>query len=182
MVFIPETEQACLRLQRKGALPAIVHSLTGSPKPPGLSAVSSMAERPNNTRNNKRQRSPSYREDASAFDADRASNTTYVPLNLPFTYIFVRNIHLCLLPEYLFSTYHLTLLETPQAVLYSVASGIQLSLVSRLSASAHRALTTRREVHRPASHRHRPSLLKSNLASVIPTSHLLFLPELLRTY
>lgn len=101
-----------------------------------------MAERPNNTRNNKRQRSPSYREDASAFDADGPSNTTYVPLNLPFTkftYIFVRNIHLCLLPEYLFSTYHLTLLETPQAVLYSVASGIQLSLVSRLSASAHRA-------------------------------------------
>lgn len=161
MVFIPETEQACLRLQRKGALPAIVHSLTGSPKPPGLSAVSSMAERPNNTRNNKRQRSPSYREDASAFDADRASNTTYVPLNLPFT------IHIYFCSEYtslsfarksfLYISFYL--IGTPQAVLYSVASGIQLSLVSRLSASAHRALTTRREVHRPASHRHRPSLL-----------------------
>lgn len=144
-----------------------------------------MAERPN--KNNKRQRSPSYREDASAFDADGPSNTTYVPLNLPFTkftYIFCSEYTSLSFARISFLYISPYLIGNPSGciVLYSVASGIQLSLVSRLSASAHRALTTRRELHRPASHRHRPSLLNPILPLLSLHQILLFLPQLLRTY
>lgn len=136
ILFELKSQQACLEVAAEGGATRYPAFLTGG-QPAG--AVSRMAERPN-----KRQRSPTHRDDAS-LDRNPDPKATYVPVNLSSNIRLLRFYNLLPFVKHL-CTYCLS--QRRQAAFDCLTFGIHIfrSCFGRVRRQ-HRDLTTQRKAN-----------------------------------